>query len=137
MTALRIPGGWRARLPLLVLVVAVVVGVSLLATAGAEGTLTYYRTPSEVLAAPSSHQVRLGGLVVAGSIHRSGGTVRFALTDGKHQVEVVSDVVPPQTFRPGQGAVVQGTLDDHGVFDAHSVVVRHDNQYKPAEMFDH
>ncbi|MEX0429326.1 cytochrome c maturation protein CcmE [Nocardioides sp. DS6] len=137
MTALRIPRGWRARLPLLVLVLAVVVAVSLLATAGAEGTLTYYRTPSELLAAPSSHQVRLGGLVVDGSIHRHDGTVRFALTDGKQQVEVVSRTVPPQTFRAGQGAVVNGTLDDRGVFEARSVVVRHDNQYEPSEMLDH
>jgi cytochrome c-type biogenesis protein CcmE len=131
-----IPGSWRARIPLLVLVVAVVAGVSLLATAGAEGSLTYYRTPSELLAAPSSHAVRLGGLVVDGSIHHHGATVRFALTDGDHQVEVVSRTVPPRTFRAGQGAVVDGTLDDRGVFEASSVVVRHDNQYEPAEMLD-
>lgn len=133
----RLPRSWRARVPMLVLVVAVVVGVSLAATAGAEGSLTYYRTPSEVLAAPSTHDVRLGGLVVDGSIHRHDGTVKFALTDGKHQVEVVSHTVPPQTFRAGQGAVVDGTLGSDGVFAAHSVVVRHDNQYKPAEMLDH
>lgn len=136
MTARVLPSGWRGRIPLLVLVAAVVIAVALLATAGAEGSLSYYRTPSEVLAAPSGGQVRLGGLVVPGSIHRQGETIRFALTDGKHQVEVVSDVVPPRTFRPGQGAVVQGTLDGHGVFEARSVVVRHDNQYKPAEMLD-
>lgn len=134
MTARALRSGWRGRIPLLALVVAVIVGVALLAGAGAEGSLSYYRTPSEVLAAPSGGQVRLGGLVVPGSIHRQGQTVRFALTDGKHQVEVVSDVVPPQTFRSGQGAVVQGTLDGRGVFEARSVVVRHDNQYKPAEM---
>jgi len=137
MSALRLPRSWRGRIPLLVLVAAILAGVSLMATAGAEGTLTYYRTPSELLAAPSSHQVRLGGLVVAGSIHRHGGTVRFALTDGKQRVEVVSRTVPPQTFRAGQGAVVNGTLDGHGVFQARSVVVRHDNQYQPSEMLDH
>lgn len=136
MTSLRFPRGWRGRLPLLVLVVAVVAAVSLIATAGAEGTLTYYRTPSELIASPSSHQVRLGGLVVDGSIHRHGATVRFALTDGKHQVEVVSRTVPPRTFRAGQGAVVNGNLDDNGVFEARSVVVRHDNQYQPSEMLD-
>lgn len=134
MTRRVLRAGWRGRIPLLALVAAVVVAVALLAAAAAEGSLDYYRTPSQVLAAPSGGQVRLGGLVVPGSIHRQGETIRFALTDGRHQVEVVSDVVPPQTFRSGQGAVVQGTLDGRGVFEARSVVVRHDNQYKPAEM---
>jgi cytochrome c-type biogenesis protein CcmE len=137
MTARVLPSGWRGRVPLLILVLAVVVAVTLLATAGAEGSLSYYRTPSEVLAAPSSGQVRLGGLVVPGSIHRHGDALWFALTDDKQQVEVVSDVVPPRTFRPGQGAVVQGVLNGHGVFEARSVVVRHDNQYKPSEMLSH
>lgn len=131
------PSTWRRRAPLLVLVAAVLAAVALFAGAGAEGTLTYYRTPSELLAAPSAHQVRLGGLVVAGSIHRHQGRVRFELTDGDHQVEVDSSVVPPHTFRAGQGAVVQGVLDDNGVFEAHSVIVRHDNKYQPAEMLDH
>lgn len=131
------PSTWRGRIPLLVVVVAVLAAVGLFAGAGAEGTLTYYRTPSEVLAAPSAHQVRLGGLVVKGSIHRHHGTMRFELTDGDHEVEVHSSVVPPHTFRAGQGAVVQGVLDDHGIFEAHSVVVRHDNKYRPAEMLDH
>lgn len=130
----RLPRGWRGRLPILVLVVAVVAGVSMLATAGAEGTLTYYRTPTELLASPSgNHQVRLGGLVVAGSITRDAGTVRFELTDGAHQVEVVSHTVPPQTFRAGQGAVVDGVMGRNDVFLASSVIVRHDNQYQPAQ----
>lgn len=134
---MRIPRGWRARLPLLVLVAAIVAGVSLLATAGAEGTLTYYRTPSQLIASPTAHEVRLGGLVVAGSIEHQQGTIRFELTDGQHQIEVISQTMPPHTFRAGQGAVVDGTMDSSGVFDAHSVVVRHDNQYQPSEMLDH
>jgi cytochrome c-type biogenesis protein CcmE len=128
----------RARLPLAVLVLAVVAGITLLATAGAKGTLTYYKTPSELLSAPATtHPVRLGGLVVAHSVHRHGSSVRFALTDGDKQIEVVTDVAPPSTFRVGQGAVVQGTLGSGEVFHATSVVVRHDNQYRPAEMLRH
>jgi cytochrome c-type biogenesis protein CcmE len=131
----RLPAGWRGRLPILVLVLAVVGGVSMLATAGAEGTLTYYRTPSELLASPSgNHEIRLGGLVVVGTIQRQGGTVRFELTDGVHQVEVVSQAVPPQTFRANQGAVVDGVMGRDDVFRATSIVVRHDNQYQPPQM---
>ena len=121
----------RGRIALGVLVLAVVAVIALVATSSAEGTLTYYRTPSEVLA--SSHHdtsVRLGGRVVSGSIHQSGASVRFRLTDGKHSVPVVADATPPSTFREGQDAVVQGRLDSRGVFRASSVVVRHDNEYR-------
>lgn len=133
MTSPKMPRGWRSRLPVFVLVLAVVGGISLLATAGAEGTLTYYRTPTELLAAPTAgHDVRLEGLVVAGSIHRDDSTVAFVLSDGTHQIEVVSHSVPPQTFRAGQAAVVDGVLDQHQIFQARSVVVRHNNQYEPS-----
>jgi cytochrome c-type biogenesis protein CcmE len=128
--------GWRRRVPLLVLVAASVTGVLLVATAGSEGTLTYYRTPTELVVAPSDDQVRLGGLVVADSIRRDDDRLRFRLTDGDHEIEVVSDDVPPKTFRVGQGAVVEGSLDDRGVFRAESIVVRHDNQYQPAKMLE-
>jgi cytochrome c-type biogenesis protein CcmE len=121
----------RGRIALGVLVLAVVAAVALVATAGAKGTLTYYRTPSEVLSAAHPDQsVRLGGVVVRGSVHRDGATVRFALTDGTKTVHVVTDAAPPSTFRVGQAAVVQGHLDSRGVFEASSVVVRHDNEYR-------
>ena len=127
-------GPWRGRLPLLVLVLVVVGGASLFAAAGSEGTLSYYRTPSELVGSASSGTVRLGGLVVDGSVRESGGTVRFALTDGETRLDVVVDSVPPSTFRAGQGAVVAGRLGSDGVFHGQSVVVRHDNQYQPSEM---
>ena len=127
-------GPWRGRLPLLVLVLVVIGGVSLFAAAGSEGTLSYYRTPSEVVGSTGSSTVRLGGLVVDGSVRHSGGTVRFALTDGDTKVDVVVGSVPPATFRAGQGAVVAGKLGSDGVFHGESVVVRHDNQYQPADM---
>lgn len=128
---------WSGRLPLLVLLLAVLSGAGLFAAAGTQGTLAYYRTPTELMAAPGDQTVRLGGLVVEGSVTRAGGKVRFAISDDRNQVDVVVDAVPPATFRPGQGAVVTGTLGSDGVFHGHSVVVRHDNQYEPSEALAH
>lgn len=115
------------------LVLIVGIGVAILTAAMSNGALTYYKTPSEMLSTPpsSASSVRLGGLVMAGSVHRDGAHVRFVLTDGAHDVHVVSTTTPPSTFRGGQGAVVQGHLLPGGAFDAVQVEVRHSNQYRP------
>lgn len=115
------------------LALVVAVAVAILTTAMSNGALMYYKTPSELLSAPASRgsTVRLGGLVVAGSVRRDGVHVRFVLTDGAHDVRVVSTTTPPSTFRGGQGAVVQGHLLPGGAFDAVQVEVRHSNQYRP------
>ena len=121
----------KGRIALGVLVLAVVAGVALVAAASAKDTLTYYRTPSEVLSAGyPGRTVRLEGMVVKGSVDESGTSVRFQLTDGKKTVAVLADAAVPSTFRAGQAAVVQGRLDASGVFRASSVVVRHDNEYR-------
>lgn len=120
----------KGRIALGVLVLAVVAGVALVATASAKDTLTYYRTPSEVLgSAHPGETVRLEGMVVKGSVHDAGTTVRFEVTDGKKTVAVLTDAAPPSTFRAGQDAVVQGRLAG-GVFRASSIEVRHDNEYR-------
>ncbi len=40
--------------------------------------------------------------------------------------------MPPETFREGEDAVVEGRLGTDGVFDADHVVVRHGNEYRPS-----
>lgn len=131
-------GRWAGRrmLPLVVLVASVLCGVTLLVTAAFQGAVTYYRTPTELVAQPDPGQVRLGGLVVAGSLHDDGDTVRFVLSDGANQLPVVTHGVPPSTLRERQGAVVEGTLGSDGVFRADTVIVRHSNEYRPPEASD-
>ncbi len=80
--------------------------------------------------------MRLGGLVVEGSVSREGGQVRFELTDGETELTVSSPEAPPDTFREGQGAVVEGRLGEDGVFRATRIIVRHSNEYQPAEVLD-
>jgi len=121
----------RVRLALLVAVV--LVGVVVVVVAVLERSLTYYRSPTDLATRPPSttESVRLGGLVSAGSVHHSGAVVRFVLTDGAHDVDVVTRGTPPSTFRGGQGAVVEGHVRVGGGFDAQRVLVRHSNVYKP------
>lgn len=121
------------RLPLLVLAVALLAGAGLLVASAMKGTLTYYETPTDLVTRPPSagQSVRVGGLVTAGTVHHRGPVVRFVLTDGAHDLEVVTDGTPPATFRGGAGAVVEGHVSGAGVFRATRVIVRHSNQYHP------
>jgi cytochrome c-type biogenesis protein CcmE len=123
----------RGRAPFLLLGLVLVVALVVIATSGFKSTLTYYKTPTDLVTNPpaSNQRLRLGGLVESGTISHHGATVRFTLTDGAQEVEVVSTGTPPQTFRAGQGAVVEGVLGNSGVFRADTVIVRHDNQYQP------
>ncbi|GIJ26397.1 cytochrome c-type biogenesis protein CcmE [Micromonospora qiuiae] len=119
------------RLALLVLLLA---GGGLLITGALRDTLTYYRTPGELLTHPTAagERIRLGGEVVPGSVRHDGGLVLFRLSDGGHEVAVRQRGMPPETFREGEDAVVEGRLGTDGVFDADQVVVRHGNEYRPS-----
>jgi cytochrome c-type biogenesis protein CcmE len=109
-----------------------VLAVGVLAAAGLDGALVYYRTPVEAVAAPvTDERVRVGGLVVDGSLDRSGETVTFEITDGVADVTVVHVGTLPAIFREGQGAVVEGRFTADGVLRSDTVLVRHSNEYGP------
>jgi len=71
-------------------------------------------TPSELLKSTTSpdRQVDLTGKVAAGSVKRSGDTLRFAVRDrnGTAKVPVVYSGVVPDPFRVGREVVVTGKL---------------------------
>lgn len=97
--------------------------------------LVYYWTPTEMAQAGEKAQgadVRLGGMVVAGSI-QSGTPLRFKVTDNTSTVDVATTSVPPQMFREGIGVVLEGTLGSDGVFTSSRLMVKHDEQYKAPE----
>jgi cytochrome c-type biogenesis protein CcmE len=127
--------GTQRRVPVRLLLVAVVAltAVAVLAFAGLSGSLVYYKTTSELASDPGlvGQRVRLGGLVVAGSVERTADGVRFQLTDGVHAVPVVNTGRPRGVFQAGQGAVVEGVLGSDGVFRSDVLLVKHSNQYEP------
>jgi len=119
----------------LVLAAVVLTGTGLLVQAGLAGTLSYYRTPAEAAADPDAHttRIRLGGTVVPGSVRHDRGQTVFRLAADGHEITVRQRGVPPSTFRAGRDAVVEGVLGPDGVFRADQVVVRHGNDYRPAD----
>jgi len=103
-----------------------------LAFSGVGNALVYYLTPTELAArgeAAIGQSVRLGGLVLPGSLSGSATDLTFVLTDGATEITVHSTVAPTSSFREGAGAVVEGVLRPDGVFEADEVLVKHDENY--------
>ena len=95
--------------------------------------------PSQIVdgTAPSNTTIRLGGMVVSGSIQRGDNLgVTFVLTDLAEQVTVAYEGILPDLFREGQGIVTQGKLDSTGRFLAEQVLAKHDETYMPPEVND-
>lgn len=114
--------------------VVAVGALGLLAASGLGDSLLYYRTPSEVeTAGAQGDRVRLGGMVQLGSVTNEGGTVRFVLTDGAADVTVLHRGDPSGVFQEGQGALVEGTFGEDGVFRSDVLVVKHSNEYRAAD----
>ncbi|QLH43656.1 MAG: cytochrome c maturation protein CcmE [Coxiellaceae bacterium] len=97
-----------------------------------------YYTPSQLHIAQLTPQqtLRLGGMVVKGSVHYAteGLTVQFVLSDYQQQVSVQYTGVLPALFREGQGVVVHGKLVNGGIFLADQVLAKHDEKYMPPSL---
>jgi len=117
------------------LVLAVVVGtLAWVAAKGLTGNLVYYRTPTEILKAGSSvvgERVRVGGYVVPGSVHPSGVTIEFIVTDGTTSLTVINTGSVPALFRDGRGVVVEGIYEPDGAFHSDTLLVKHNGVYSP------
>jgi len=115
---------------------AVLVLAATLTFVGLRDSVVYFVAPSELAekAAPNQ-RVRLGGLVVEGTLRRDeAGAMRFAVTDGVTQVEVRYEGLLPDLFREGQGVVAEGTWTAGEAFEAERVLAKHDETYMPREV---
>ena len=125
------------------LVVMVVFGVALstvLALTAFEENLMYFYSPTEVKngTAPDNRNIRVGGLVIAGTVQRASDSllVKFDLSDGAEEISVEYSGILPDLFREGQGIVAMGELNDERVFVATEVLAKHDENYMPPEVAD-
>ena len=100
--------------------------------AGVSQSVVYFVTPSELSAQPVSGKAyRLGGLVSRGSLKWEPRSLdlSFTLTDGKANVEVKHKGTPPDLFAEGRGAVVEGTWNRDGYFNASLIMAKHSEEY--------
>jgi cytochrome c-type biogenesis protein CcmE len=102
-------------------------------------SIVFFYTPSEALArhVAEGRRFRLGGLVEKGSVkHDSNDAVTFTVTDRDRAMAVSYQGQLPDLFREGQGVVAEGRLGPGGVFQADSVLAKHDETYMPKEVAD-
>lgn len=104
--------------------------------------ISYYRTPSDVLDGKvvtdiKGRNFRLGGLVEKGSLQRDADqiTIHFRVTDNKNSLPITFKGLPPDLFREGQGVIAEGRMQD-GVFIAHRLLAKHDENYKPPAGYE-
>ena len=102
------------------------------------GNINLFYPPAEVLAgkAPVDQSIRVGGMVVKGSVQRATDSlqVNFQLTDYQASVPVVYTGILPDLFAEGQGAVASGRLNGDGVLEATEILAKHDENYMPPEV---
>jgi len=118
------------------LVSGITAATSLVIAAMGENMLYFY-SPSQIRAgeAPSGSSIRVGGLVVDGSVQRGEGLeISFTLTDGAATVDVSYAGILPDLFREGQGIIASGVLNTGARLQAEEVLAKHDENYMPPEV---
>lgn len=128
----------KQRLILLIAGLAFVgVAVGLIVYAMRENINLFY-PPSKIAAGdvPHNRNIRGGGCVKPGSVVRAKESldINFILTDGAAEVPVKFSGILPDLFSEGEAAVVNGIVDDKGVFNAEQVLAKHDENYTPPEV---
>lgn len=130
------------RLILILLALVAIIGAGLLAASALKDEAAYFYTPNDAKTkgVEPGKAIRLGGMVVKGSLKRQadGVTIRFDVTDGKASVPVTYTGVTPDLFREGSGVVADGKFDrdvnSGGLFVAHEILAKHDERYMPREL---
>ena len=120
-----------------VMIAGVAAAAALIVAAIGENML-YFFSPTQVRngEAPAGRTLRVGGLVVPGSIQRDGESleVSFDLTDNSEVLTVRYTGILPDLFREGQGIVAIGAMNADGSFFAEQVLAKHDEKYMPPEV---
>lgn len=101
--------------------------------------LVYFFTPTEVVQFTPDYigkKVRVGGMVVQGSMKIVPNTLKisFALTDGANAIPIDFEGIPPDLFKEGTGAVVEGYWDTQQRFHSNLIMAKHSEDYMPIEM---
>ena len=127
----------QKRLALIIGGLAVLGIASALVLSAFKENLVFFYSPSQVAnhEAPQNKAFRIGGLVEEGSVKRQsdGVTVTFNVTDTAKVIPVAYKGILPDLFKEGKGVVAQGKLGPDGVFTAHEVLAKHDENYMPPE----
>ena len=130
----------RQRLIIVVFIVAGASAAAALIFSALSENMNFFYAPAQIEAgeAPHGKTIRVGGLVVPGSLKRaeSGLDLAFRVTDNKAELPVDFRGILPDLFAEGKGVVAVGELLPGGRFKAAQVLAKHDENYMPPEVHD-
>jgi cytochrome c-type biogenesis protein CcmE len=128
------------RTKLLIAGVILAGAVGYLAFAGVQSGWVYYLPVDQFVADTQFHgtRVRLHGTVATDGFAASAGTLvaNFQLQGESRRVSVAYRGVVPDLFKAGGDVVVEGRLDDAGVFQADVLMTKCASKYEPGSPHD-
>ena len=97
--------------------------------------LDYFFTPTELKGKniPNDKRIKVGGMVLKGSVKRSASVISFLITDYENSIKVEYDGIVPDLFKEDSGVVVLGFLENQIVY-AEEVLAKHDENYMPPNL---
>ena len=125
----------KRKLKFLIGSVIIVAAVAWLGFSGFDESLAYYKTVDELKLMKDdayNKRLRVAGNVVAGTIERVPGAVKFKL-EQKGQVLTVSYIgreLLPDTFKDGAQALAEGHLTKAGEFEASKIQAKCASKYE-------
>ena len=100
-----------------------------------DSNLDFFFTPSELFKEeiPNNKRIKVGGMVLEGSVTRDKTNISFVITDYEGSIKVEFDGLVPDLFKEGSGVVVLGYLKDKTLI-AEDVLAKHDENYMPPSI---
>ncbi|MBQ4874638.1 MAG: cytochrome c maturation protein CcmE [Rickettsiaceae bacterium H1] len=111
-----------------------IVGIVIIA-GSLRDNISFFYYPTELLSANirNDKKIRLGGIVVLGSIVRTNSRISFDVTDNKNVIPVIyTKKVLPNLFKENNGVVADGHFVK-GKFFATGLLAKHSENYRRAD----
>ncbi len=106
--------------------------------------IIFFYSPSEIFETEINTEkiIRIGGMVKEKSLTKKIKNIdgknleeiSFTITDFQKEIVIIYIGILPDLFKEGQGVVVEGMIREVGVFDAKTVLAKHDENYMPPEV---
>ena len=127
----------KSRIAFLTILILVAITVIFLIFESLEKNVVYFFSPTEIYNQSDisfNKKIRIGGLVKEESVNRIQTSIKFVITDLKHEINVSYDGIVPNLFSEGKGVIAEGKLKDKKYFVAESILAKHDENYMPPEV---
>ena len=127
----------KTRLLFLISIILITLSFLIFIYLNLKQNILYFKTTSEIFMdnpIEGNSMIRVGGMVKKDSIQQNKKEIRFILTDYKKELIVVYSGAVPNLFSEGQGAVVEGILNDKKYLIANRILAKHDENYMPPQM---